>query len=478
MSFRGYVWTLLLTTALCLPVACLGLQQPGTDQQTPPAAPATTSGAAQAPEENQPATVTGPSAPLTGVEGFTAGGTGQMHNYVLPSFQLFEMGDSNFGLGPGGRGFETESTLVGRLALQRVGKQSRTTFDYVGGGTFFTHHSELNYTMHQFGITQAFQGRRWGLVLDDRAAYLPESPFGYGGFGWGGSLGIGLGGALGSNLSSLNSVFDPSQSLITGRGARIMNTATAQVSYIAGPRTTFTLAGSYGLMDFRTPGSIDSRNAVFVVGYNRTLTARDTIGLSYGYNIFQFRGLNASFASHFTELSYGHRITGRLAAAVGGGGQFSVFPASLAGSRTTTTSWVAHGSINYSVSRNAFGLSYSRNTTNGGGVFVGAETQYVSFNWGRRLTRNWSGSIGPGYARNQNLRQTTAGEKQFTYDSVYGNASLSRSLGRYTTMFFGYNLQTQRFQTGTCVGGNCQSSLLRHVVTFGFDWHPRQILVE
>jgi len=45
-------------------------------------------------------------------------------------------------------------------------------------------------------------------------------------------------------------------------------------------------------------------------------------------------------------------------------------------------------------------------------------------------------------------------------------------------MFFGYNLQTQRFQTASCVAGNCQTSLLRHVVTFGFDWHPRQIMVD
>ena len=478
MSSSQRVWILLLVTTSCLPAAGAAQQESGSGQQAQPAAPVSSGQAAQAPEEAPSAQVASPSNPLTGVEGFTPGSAGQMRNYVLPSFQLFEMGDSNFMLGSGPQGFETESTVVGRLALQRGGKRNQLTLDYSGGGTFYTHHSDLDYTMHQFGMTASLQGRRWGLVLDDRAAYLPETPFGYGGFGWGGSLGLGLGGAYGSNLSNLNPVFNPSQSLITGRGARIMNTATAEVSYSSSPRSTFTFSGSYGLLHFRTPGSIDSRNAVFVVGYDRKLTARDTIGISYGYNRFDFQNNNTSFATHFTQLSYGHRITGRLALAAGGGAQLSAFPAGLAGSSTTAVSWVANASLNYSVSRNAFALSYSRNTTNGGGVFIGAETQYLTFSWSRQLTRNWSGSLAPGYARNQNLQQTTAGRGQFTYDSVYGNANLSRALGRYTTMFLGYNLQTQRFQTAPCVAGDCRTSLLRHVVTCGFDWHPRQIMVE
>ncbi len=473
MKITPPIRVLLVTVAVCIPVLGLSQQQPGGNQQVQSVG--SSDETAQAPEEGQGAAV---SAPLLGVEGFTAGSLGERRSYVQPSLQIFEMGDSNFSLGPGGRGFETESTVLGRLAMQHVDKRNQVTMDYLGGGTFFSHHSNLNYTMHQFGVTEAYQGRRWGLILDDRATYLPESPFGYAGFGWGGSLGLGLGGALGSNLAPLNSFFNPAQSLITGRGSQVMNAATAQVSYSASPRSTFTFAGSYGLLHFRTPGSIDSRNAVFLGGYNRNITARDTIGLSYGYTMFQFPDLHSSFATHLVQLSYGHRVTGRLAVAASGGAQLTAFPAKLAGSSTTAVSWVANGSLNYSVSRNSFSLAYSRYTTNGAGVFIGAETQYLYFNWSRQLTRNWVGSLGPGYSRTQNLQQTTAGKGQFTYDSVYGGGNLSRALGRYTTMFFGYNLQTQRFQTGTSVSGVPSSSLLRHVVTFGFDWHPRQMVVD
>jgi hypothetical protein len=292
-----------------------------------------------------------------------------------------------------------------------------------------------------------------------------------------GALGPGLGGAFGSNLASLNPMFNSSQSLFTGRGATIANTAVAQASYITGPRSTFSIAGSYGLLHFRTPGSIDSRNALFVAGYNRTLSSRDTIGLTYGLNLFRFRHIGRSFNTHLLELDYGHRVSGRLAVGVGGGAQVNVFRSAAAGS-TTSPSWIAHGSVNYNYSRNAFALSLSRYTTNGGGLLVGAATELVQFSWSRQLTRSWSGSLGPGYSRNSSLPQTRVGNTDYIYDSVHGSASLSRALGRYTTMFFTYNYQTQRSEAVPCVAGNCRTSLGRHLLGFGFDWHPRQIMID
>ncbi len=468
---------LLLVLAVGTPFAGLGQQAQGTDQRVQPA-PASVQPTSQTLEEGQPGAYTAPSTPLTGVEGFTPGSSGQMRSYFIPSFQIFEMGDSNFRMRPGGDSFETISTVVGSLAFQRVGKKNVVALDYSGGGAFFTHHSDFNYTMHEFGITETYHGPKWGFVLDDRAAYLPESPFGYAGFGWGGGLGLDLGGAFGTNLSNLDPRFSPGQSLISGPGSRIMNVGTAQVSYTSSPRSTFTLSGSYGLLHFRTPGSINSRDAMFMAGYNRAFNARDTIGLSYGYSTFQFGDLHTSFAAHFGELTYGHRITGRLAVSAGAGVELIAVPASLAGTSRTITSWVANSSLNYTAGRNALAVTYYRYPSNGGGVSAGAQTQYVTFTWSRQLTRNWSGSMGPGYARNQTLLKANNGQAQTTWDSVYANASLSRALGRYMNMFLGYYLQTQRSQAETTLGGTAHISMLRHVVTFGFDWHPRQIMLE
>jgi hypothetical protein len=470
-------WALLLLAAICLPLA--GLAQPQ-DQgtQTPQSgAPVTSEGPAQAPEQGQAPTAGTEGGSLLGVEAFSPGHVGGMHSYFLPSFQVSEMGDSNPRMSTGQQRFESVSSVVGRLSMAKVGKHFQTNLDYMGGGLIYSHHSELNSTMHQFGITETYQGRRWSLLLDDRATYLPESPFGYGGFGYSGSLGLSLGGALGSNLTSLNPAFNPVSSLLTGRGSRILNTVSTQVSYRTGPHSTITFAGSYGILHFRVPGFSNSRNSFLQAGFSHSLTPYDQVGISYGFSLFQYPGGVSTFQNHYLNLTYGRRITGRMSASFGAGTQVSVFQTAVAGS-TTPLSWTANSSVNYSARKTNFSLSYNRYTTNGGGILRGATTDYISLGLSRVLSRNWSGSLNPGLARNRSLQQTTSASAATKYDSASMSASLSRRLGPFMTMFFSYNFQTQRTTAVSCSMGNCGTTLLRHLVDIGFDWHPREIMVN
>ena len=477
MCFSAGVWTRILVVTVCLPVAAAGQQRDVSDQSVQPAAPTSSVNPAQVPEETPAPPSPADARSFLGAEEFTPGHVGRMRSYFLPSFQFLEMADSNFRVGPGSQKFETINTLVGRLAFGKVGKHSRLTADYMGGGHIYNHHSELNTTMHEFGITQSYEGRRWSFLLDDRASYLPEASFGYGGFGWTGGLGLDLGGALGSNLSSLNPHFSPTGSLLAGRGPRITNTVATQIQYLAGPHSAVTLAGSYGLLHFREPGLTDSRNSFFLAGYNRTLTARDFFGINYGLGLFQFQSSVPTFQTHLLQLSYGHRISGRMAMELTGGPQVAVFKSPTAGS-TTPVSWSASTSLNYRVRRGSVALSYTRYTSNGGGVLSGATTDRVRVAWGLRLTRGWSGSLGPGYSHNRSLPQTTSGNSERTFDTVYAGASLSRRLGPYMTMFFTYNFQTQRSENIPCLTGDCATSLLRHLTGFGFNWHPREIMID
>jgi hypothetical protein len=349
--------------------------------------------------------------------------------------------------------------------------------DYLGGGTIYNHHSELNTTMHQLGISHSYEGRRWSFLLDERVTYLPESAFGYGGFGWMGALGSSLSGASGSNLGNLNPMFNSTESLLTGRGSRVLSTSVAQIKYLAGPHSAITFAGSYGLLHFREPGLIGNRNASSLVGYSRTLTTRDYIGIDYGFGVFQFPSQGQRFEMHSLHLSYGHKISGRMAMALAAGPQMSIFSSPVAGS-TKPLAWTAQSSLDYRARRGGVGISYVRYTSGGGGVLSGAITDMVRAAWSWQLTRKWSGSLSPGYAHNRSLPQTTSGNIENTFDTVYGGASLSRTLGRYMTMLFTYNYQAQRAEAVPCVAGNCGTSLGRHLLGFGFDWHPRQITID
>ena len=477
MSFGDHIWIPFLAAALCLRVAQAQEQKGGGDQRVQPSAPVSPNETEQVPEEGQAQQTSPDSRSFSGAEEFTAGTRERLRSYFFPSLEVSEMADSNSPLTSESHEFETMESLTARLTLQKATKHSQLAVDYVGGEQIYNQDSQLDTTIHQLGVTQSYQGRRWGFLLDDRASYLPEAAFGYGGFGWMGALGPSLGGAFGSILANLNPAFDPNAGLFTGRGSRISNATVAQVQYAAGPRSSITVSGSYGFLHFQTPGFIDSKNAFFLVAYSRTLTPRDYFGINYGFGIFQYPQGGESFQTNLLELSYGHRITGRLAVEVGGGPQLNVFKSPLTGSSTAPL-WTAHCSLDYRVHKGAVALSYDRYTANGGGLLTGADTHLVQLAWTIQLTRNWSGSLEPSYSHSRSLSQTTSGENDYTYNSAYVGASLSRGLGRYTTMFITYNLQSQGSTTAPCLAGNCGTSLPRHMVGIGFDWHPRQITTD
>jgi hypothetical protein len=409
-----------------------------------------------------------------GVEEFSPGHVSAMRSYFLPSLSLTEMADTNYQVAPGHRQFATATTVVGRLTFGKIGKHTKVSADYYGGGAFYNHRSIPSTTMHQFGITGSYTGRRWSFLLDDRATYLPETGLGFAGFGFAGGLGMSLGGAYSSNLGELNSSFNPTGSLVTGRGTRILNTTVAQVQYASSARSSISVAGSYSLLHFRSPGFIDTKSATFLTSYSHQLNARDFVGVNYGFSWYQLQSSVPAFQTHFVQASYGHRISGRLAVKVGAGPLIQEFTSPLAGP-STQLSWIATSSLQVRAGRENFGVNYSHFTTGGAGVLRGASTDSVRGNWSVRLTRKWQCSLGPGYVHNRSLPQTTSGGAESALNSYYGSASLSRSFGRYTSIFFSYNYQAQRSDTVPCLTSTCESSFGRHIIGFGLNFHPRQI---
>ncbi len=477
MRIRGWIWIVMIAAVLSLARLVAGQDTGVTGPQGPAGAPASTGQEAPSAEESQPPTPPSDSRSFLGAEEFSPGRLSRMHSYFLPSFMFSEMADSNYQIAPGQQRWETINSIVGRLTLGKTGKHSDISMDYFGGVQVYNHRSDLNSTIHQFGITGSYHGRRWSFLVDDRASYLPESIYGFGGFGYSGGLGLSLGGATGSNLANLNPAFDRSGAFLTGRGSRLLNTSVVQVQYATSRRSSISLAGSFSLMHFREPGFYNTKSATIYAAYSHKFTPRDFVGVDYGLSLFKLGSSVAAFRSHILQISYGHQISGRLAMQVGAGPLINEFTNPVTGS-STLISWSTIGSLQYRAHRGNLGLSYSHYTTAGGGVLAGASTDWVYANWGMRLSRKWSASLGPGFSHNRSLPQTTTANTQRTYDSFYGRASLSRSLGRHATMFFSYEYQAQRDDFTPCSTGACGGSLLRHMVSFGFDFHPRQLVFD
>jgi len=466
--------SLFLTVALCSPG--VWAQQGGSTSGPGPQQSAGQGG--EAPSDQNVNAPTPDTRPLSGAEEITAGSQHKARSYVLPSLQVTAYGDSNqLSISTGTRGLEVTGSVVGRLALQRVGKTSQFIMDYKGGGLLYSRNSDFNAMVHDFGFTESWRGRRWGFMISDRASYLPESPFGFHGLGSLGGLGTGLGGSFGTNLGNLIPAFSPNQSILSGRGTRVANTTVAQLEYNLSARSMITASGSYGLLRFKEPGLIESNQRVYTAGYNYMATRKDTVAIVYGLSQLQFKGVSLGFDTHFFQLSYGRRVTGRLAWELAAGPQVSIFKNSTNPS-DRRYSWNAHSSLRYRLPRTDLGLSYGHFTTSGSGLLFGAETDQVSGSVGWRFTRNWSGSIDPGYARNSRLRQTTAGGNAITYDSVHAGFRLRRALGRYMDVSFNYSLQDQRLSSTANTGVGGGNVYIRHLFGFGFNWHTRPIDVD
>ena len=433
--------------------------------------PQSTSSASETPSEAATNAPVPDTRPLSGAEEITVGLRHSARNYVLPSLQVNVYGDSNQVSAAGGtRGVELTGSVTGRLALQHVTRKSQLTMDYMGGGLLYSRNSAFNSMIHEFGITESIKGRRWGLMLADRASFLPESPFGFYGFGGGG---IGQG----TNLGILNPMFSTNESIFSARGGRINNATVAELSYAASARSSFTMSASYGLLRFRESDGIDSDHRIYTAGYDHLITRKDTIGITYGFSQIRFRGVSFGIEDHFLQLSYGRKVTGRVAFEVAGGPMVDVFRSSTTSS-DRRYSWSAHSSLRYRLPRADLGFSYGHFTTNGSGVLFGAETDQFSGALGVRLSRNWSGSIDPGYAHNARLRQTTTGNGSVSFDSVYAGFSLRRSLGRFMDMSFRYSIQDQRTSVSGTPGIGGGSTFVRHLFGFGFNWHRRPIEID
>ncbi len=415
--------------------------------------------------------------PLSGAQELTLGGVSKAHGFLLPSFQFTQGLDTNSFSSPGPSRREWLSTLAGHMALQKTWAHSQVNIDYVGGRFFSSTRSNLNAAFHQVSFAQTIKGGRWEMLLADQFAYLPEASFGFTGFGGLEGSSSALSGALTSPLPGLNPAFLPSQTTLTGRTRRTSNISLAQLTYTASPRSSFTFSGSYGILRFRESGFINSNNAMFRTGYNYALTGRDTIAIIYGFSTFRFASAGQNLNNHIVQLSYGRRVTGRLALQLAAGPQIITSRNSSRG-LDERLFWSAQASLLYRLSKTDLSLSYLRYITGGSGALAGAETDSVQATLGRQLSRMWSGSVSLGFAHNTSLGQSTIGPNGPRYDSWYSKVALSRPLGRYVSLQFFYNLQFQNSNVSVCTAGTCGTSLVRHQIWVGFNWHWRPIRID
>lgn len=392
--------------------------------------------------------------PLSGAEQLSLGTPAEKGSMFQPQFSVAQMFDS-YPTVQQGTDYQPVTVLSGRFELDQRAQSEQLSLSYLGTGIVYAKNSRFNTQFHSAYIGQAFNLRRWRVLLSDQVAYSPESAFGY---GLGGFGGFGLPGG------GLNANYIPNQSILTGFSTRIDNVVVGQLSYRAGLHSTITASASYGLLHFLEGGRLDSNQITTTAGYDRSLTARDTIGISYSHNFFQYaESGSGSFETHAASLSYGRRITGRLSLRLSAGPQLYTFDSVSTTPSERKLTYTADGNLLYERGKTDVSISAFRGATGGSGVFSGAETYQAIASVSRSLGRSWQTYVSGGYAHN---KWTMGGA---ALNTVYGGVGLRRALGRNAGVYFNYNALRQ---TGlaACVGLTCDSGPVRHVMGAGLDF--------
>lgn len=429
--------------------------------------------------------------PLAGAQILSLGGPALVHSYWQPHVDILSTATSNALSANGGNGWTSSTAIVGGIDMHRISGNSDLTLLYTGGGSFSNDGSTSNSVYSDLRFGDRLSWRRETLIVYDEMDYLPQAG-GSGGVGYSGLTGLNTTGNQVGGLGGLQNGFYPGQSILTVSGQSLQNTAAVELDTALDRRSSITMVGTYGLLHYFDNDLLDFFNVNAQIGYNYSLSRKNTIAVLYDFGAFRYSNSSQSINSHSIEVSYARRVTGRLTFQIAAGPQitFSNVPiTSLTSSTTTPTatgqttqiSWTMNSTLEYQLKRATLvDVTYSHGVTGGSGVLPGASTDLVTGIASRQLSRRLNGALTVGFSRNTGPLETTTAPPTFvnqTYDYWYAGASLSRPLNRSMNVSLNYQMQYQNSNSAFCIATTqCVTSVLVNSIGVEFSWQKRPTL--
>jgi len=407
-------------------------------------------------------------------------------SYFVPAVEFYGQLDSNGNNTSSGR-FVSINSVLGSLAVQKMGRASQINMDYLGGRSFSTQNSVFNSTTHELGVSGLLSRGRWDGFVADRFLYSSQSSF------FGGVLPFNVtefadvSGLRPSGPMVLRDAFVPGQGIFTNFGPRLSNSVVAQVTNHLNRRAFVTIVGNYNTLHFFNSGLIDTSAAGFQVGAGYQRTRQEAIALVYRFDDLWFTGSSEKIRDHVIELAYEHRLGERLLFQIGAGPEIDFIrePGQSAEfTSDTRVSWTADTSLRYQFTRaTKLDVGYNHYVTGGSGVFRGAVTDRGYFTASHDWSRIWKLSLTASYMRNANLMPLVVGTTNVpegtAYNSVFGGFEAERRVGRDSNIFVGYLARYQTAKFNLCPAGICiASDFVGHQINFGFVWRLRPIPID
>jgi hypothetical protein len=455
-------------------------QQPAPDdsQRTPPPA---------AFGQDQPPVMVNENPPISGLDQPSLEPNFQPRSMLVGGVEVSESLDSNIG-SDARPALHSVTRGLGGLTMQRLWRRYQLAAAYVGGVGYYNRAGDGLKQIQELQAQQSVLWRTGQLTMRDSFSYLPEGSFGRGAYGGSGGFQLGLGGLsegmgmLGSGFGGHYGVLGSQQLGSLGQAPRITNVAVVDVVQGLSPRSSLTAAASYGLIHFTddTQGFINSRQAGAQAGYSYSISKKDQLAVSYGFQSFHFPGTFGAdnVISHVVQGMYGHRVSGRMDLVFGAGPQWTRIQDPLFGN---TDRWSVAGrfSLRYQFHDFSSSLNFERFNTSGSGFFAGAESNVARLELERRFGRRYTGHAALGFAHNQRLQSSLGGVAATSYNYGFAGLAVRRQFGYNWGAFLAYQWNDQIFDTCPIAGQqNCNRIAVRHVLTLGVDWHFRPIRID
>jgi hypothetical protein len=453
-------------------------QAPDNSQRTPPPA---------AFGQDTPPVVVNENPPISGLDQPSLEPNIQPRSMLLGGVEASESLDSNIG-SDARPALRSVTRGLGGLTMQRLWQRYQFAAAYVGGVGYYNSAGNGLRQIHELQAQQSMLWRTGQLTMRDSFSYLPEGSFGYGSYGGSGGFQLGLGGLsegmgmLGSGFGGHYGALGSQQLGSLGQAPRITNVAVVDVVENLSPRSSVTAAGSYGLVHFTddAQGFINSRQAGAQAGYSYSISHKDQLALSYGFQSFHFPAEVGAdnVTANVVQGMYGHRVSGRMDLVIGAGPQWTRIQDPLFGT-TNRLSVAGSFTLRYRFHSFSSALSFERFDTSGSGFFAGAESNIARVQFERKLGRHYTGNAGLGFAHNQRLQSSLLGVAATSYNYGFASVALRRQFGYNWGAFLSYQWNDQIFDTCPIAGQQfCNRISVRHVLTLGVDWHFRPIRID
>ena len=363
--------------------------------------------------------------------------------------------------GQPGSGANAYTNFSGNLAYLSQSTTKPTSIVYSGGYLLGTSNQRSD-PFQNLSLSQSFRSKSWNLALVDSVSYLPETP----------SAGL-------SGIPGVGDLGITPAPVTTSNGLGILTTYNTQVSNVAGATltrfltgsTSVTGTGSYSIQRFTGDGvGLDSNQTSATASVQHRIDARDSFGVGYTYSKSTYQNSVLSFYTQGGFLQYTREFTRRLTASVSAGPQY-------VGSGNNTisapsTNLQASATVNYELRRFHTSVLYSRGVNNGSGVLLGARSDSLDATISGRLNRVLGASALVGYNHSTSLASPYY--PSFSNQGIVASGQLSRSLGRFFSVFGSYTIERQGI-SGTSAVPNAFNGLSQ-IASFGITYSPRPFL--